>query len=88
MKVSFYESCKVCCKKLVETIVLEAFYKSFVARCPKRTLYPHNRVESENKIEVMPFIKRMAENNLSNLDTPGYGQYIISVFQLHFVYRS
>jgi len=36
----------------------------------------------------MPFIKRMAENNLSNLDTPGYGQYIISVFQLHFVYRS
>lgn len=35
MKVSFYESCKVCCKKLVETIVLEAFYKSFVARCPK-----------------------------------------------------
>lgn len=47
MKVSFYESCKVCCKKLVETIVLEAFYKSFVARCPKRTLYPHNRVESE-----------------------------------------
>ena len=37
-------------------------------------------MESENKIEVMPFIKRMAENNLSNLDTPGYGQYIISVF--------
>ena len=24
----------------------------------------------------MPFIKRMAENNLSNLDTPGYGQLI------------
>ena len=44
-------------------------------------------MESENKIEVMPFIKRMAENNLSNLDTPGYGQYIISVFQLHFVYH-
>ena len=37
--------------------------ESFVVRCPKGALYPYDRTESDNWIEVM-ILKGMAENNL------------------------
>lgn len=65
-------------KKQARSPILEGFGRNiyallsfsgqqyFVIRCPKGTLYSHDRTESDNRIEVMLF-KGMAENNLPHI---------------------
>ena len=40
--------------------------ESFVVRCPKGTLYPDDRTESDNRIEAMS-LEGIAENNLPHI---------------------